>query len=198
MFRSHKLNPLTFFVLFITAFIIIASRLSGPSRPRLAPDPSSEVSAYADIAVAHVYDGDTIKLANGERVRFVGIDTPESSGNKKAMRDAARSGRDVREILKMGHMAAAYTRSLLEGRRVRLEFDIERRDKYGRLLAYIYRVDDGLFVNEDIIKNGYAYPMTIPPNIRHADEFRKLFRQARQMHKGLWSQFSPDADKEAL
>ncbi len=176
------------------AFIGLVSRISSTPKPVRAIDVDQK--AYADIAVADVYDGDTIKLANGERVRFIGIDTPESGENKKILRDAQRSGRDVREIIKMGHVAAGYTKSLLEKRRVRLEFDIERRDKYGRLLAYVYRVDDGLFINEVIIKNGYAYPMTIPPNIRYAGEFRKAFRQARKAGLGLWGQFPSDTDVE--
>ncbi|MBF0331072.1 MAG: thermonuclease family protein [Candidatus Omnitrophica bacterium] len=160
-------------------------------------NPADQVSGdktYPDVKVVYVFDGDTIKLADGEKVRFIGIDTPESSRNKKLLRDAGRSGRDVQQILEMGHQAAVYTRSLLDGRRVRLDFDIQRRDKYGRLLAYVYRVDDGLFINEEIIKNGYAYPMTIPPNIRHAEEFKRSFRQARKSRLGLWAQFSSDAD----
>lgn len=179
-------HPLVFFVLFLSVFFFVAHRISVHTPP-VPSGTAVDVRAYEDIAVTYIYDGDTIKLENGEKVRFLGIDTPESSENKKLFRDAARSGQDIQEILAMGHAAAEYTRALLKGRRVRLEFDIEKRDKYGRLLAYIYRVDDGLFINEDIIKNGYAYPMTIPPNIRHADEFKKLFREAQKAKRGLWS-----------
>ena len=177
------LFPLVFFVVFLAVFFFAACRFSMRPSSALAVDKNE----FADVRVVYIYDGDTIKLANGERVRFLGIDTPESSENKKLFRDAQRSGQDVQEILAMGHVAAEYTRSLLKGRRVRLEFDIEKRDKYGRLLAYIYRVDDGLFVNEDVIKNGYAYPMTIPPNIRYAERFRKLFREAQKAKRGLWA-----------
>jgi len=182
-FRS--LHPLVFFVLFLSAFFAVVQRSSEHKPPAVAV--VAENGVYADIAVTHVYDGDTIKLTNGEKVRLIGIDTPESSQNKKLFRDAARSGQDIKKILAMGHAAAEYTRALLNGRRVRLEFDIEKRDKYGRLLAYVYRADDGLFINEDIIGNGYAYPMTIPPNVRHADEFKKLFREAQKSKRGLWS-----------
>jgi micrococcal nuclease len=188
--RSKKpprvLHPLTFFLIFLSSFFFIAKQFSGPS-PQVSHDLVADKAGYADIAVIYVYDGDTIKLADAEKVRFVGIDTPESSRNKKLFRDASRSGEDINKILAMGRSAKEYTKGLLEGRRVRLEFDIEKRDKYGRLLAYVYRVDDGLFVNEDIIRNGYAYPMTIPPNVRHADEFKKLFREAQKAERGLWS-----------
>ncbi len=186
---SGVLMPLVFFGVFLLAFILIAQHLSrgkGPVGQGSGVTLTIDAKEFSDIAVSHIYDGDTISLGSGEKVRLLGIDTPESSENKKLLRDAARSGQDTGDILRMGRLAAAYTRSLLQGRSVRLEFDIEKRDKYGRLLAYVYRVDDGLFVNEEIIRQGYAYPMTIPPNIRHADGFRKLFRQARKAGRGLW------------
>ena len=186
---SGTMAPLVLLVVLLLSFLFVAYVLSRGHRLSVPADgfcSMHNAKEYANIAVSYIYDGDTIKLANGERVRFVGIDTPESSENKKLFRDVARSGQDIRDVLRMGHVAAEYTRSLLQGRRVRLEFDIENRDKYGRLLAYVYRVDDGLFINEDIIKQGYAYPMTIPPNVRHADEFRKLFREARKAGRGLW------------
>ena len=137
--------------------------------------------------VTYVYDGDTIKLDNGERVRLIGIDTPETHVNEKLARDVQRrkSGRQTQ--LAMGEKAAAFTRSLLAGQDVRLEFDVEQRDRYGRLLAYVY-LPDGTFVNEKIIREGYAYPLTIPPNVRHADEFKQWFDEARHARRGLWSQ----------
>jgi micrococcal nuclease len=86
----------------------------------------------------------------------------------------------------MGKRAAEFTRNLVEGKRVRLEFDVERHDKYGRILAYVYLVDDGTFVNAKIIEEGYASLMTYPPNVKYADEFVKLYRQARENNLGLW------------
>lgn len=188
--RSRKpprsFHPLIFFVLLVSALFTAAQRFAAHQLAATSV-PVAESGAYGDVPVVHVYDGDTIKLVNGEKVRLIGIDTPESSQNKKLFRDAERSGEDINKILAMGRKAAAHTRGLLDGRRVRLEFDIERRDKYGRLLAYVYRLDDGIFINQEIISNGYAYPMTIPPNIRHADEFRKLFREAQEARRGLWA-----------
>jgi micrococcal nuclease len=183
--RSPFTNPLVLFVFFLSAFFTAVQQFSAQKAPS-ATEVVANGEAYGDIGVAYVYDGDTIKLANGEKVRLIGIDTPESSQNKKLLRDAGRSGEDINKILAMGRRSAQYTRSLLEGRRVRLEFDIQKRDKYGRLLAYVYRVYDGLFINEDIIRSGYAYPMTIPPNIRHADEFKELFREAQKARRGLF------------
>lgn len=136
--------------------------------------------------VSRVIDGDTIKLSNGERVRFIGIDTPESRYNKKLERDVARSRKDISEILKMGKIASNFTKDLVEGKSVRLEFDVEKRDRYGRLLAYVY-LEDGTFVNARIIGEGYAQTMTIPPNVRYAGYFLKLQKEAREKNKGLWS-----------
>ena len=70
---------------------------------------------------------------------------------------------------------------------MRLEFDAERRDRYGRLLAYVYREPDGLFVNAELVRRGYAQPLTIAPNVAHAAEFRRLARTARRGGRGLWA-----------
>jgi micrococcal nuclease len=187
----HMFQPLGFFLLALSLFLAGAQHASKDKAPSLTKAVPASAS-YADIAVVRVYDGDTIKVANGEKVRLVGIDTPESGENKKLFRDAARSGQDIQDIMKMGRRASAFTKGLLDGRRVRLEFDIQQRDKYGRLLAYVYRVDDGLFINAEIVRSGYAYPMTIPPNVRHADEFKALFREARKAGKGLWADVVAD------
>jgi len=141
---------------------------------------------YENILVKRVVDGDTLLLENGERVRLIGIDTPELHVSKKLHRDAQNSGQDIKTIQGMGKRAADFTRDLVEGKRVRLEFDVERHDKYGRLLAYVYLVDDGTFVNAKIIEEGYASLMTYPPNVKYADEFVKLYQQARENNKGLW------------
>jgi micrococcal nuclease len=75
----------------------------------------------------------------------------------------------------------------VEGERVRLELDVEARDRYGRLLAYVYRDRDDLFVNAELIRRGYAIPATFPPNVEHAGEFRDLAAKARESGRGLWS-----------
>lgn len=125
-----------------------------------------------------VVDGDTVDidvLGTRERVRLIGIDTPET---KKADTPVECYGPE----------AASYTQSLLPpGTLVRLERDVEPRDVYGRLLAYVYRADDGTFVNLAIIANGYARLLTIPPNVAHTDAFVAANRAARESGSGLWS-----------
>lgn len=140
---------------------------------------------YTNIYVKRVIDGDTIQLENGEKVRLIGIDTPEVHESDKLYRDSQRTKEDVRTIKELGRRAWEFTRKLVEAKRVSLEFDVEKRDKYGRLLAYVY-LKDGTFVNAEIVKQGYASLMTIPPNVKYEDIFLKLYQEARLNRNGLW------------
>jgi micrococcal nuclease len=127
--------------------------------------------------VVRVVDGDTIRVAlpgRIERVRYIGIDTPES----------VKPGTPVQCY---AHRAAAENARLVRGRRVRLVLDVEARDRFGRLLAYVYRADDGLFANAELVRGGFARTLTIPPNVRFAARFRALAAQARRAGRGLWS-----------
>jgi micrococcal nuclease len=124
--------------------------------------------------VQRVVDGDTIVLSGGERVRYIGVDTPES----------VKPGTPVQCYAKA---AGRENERLIGGREVRLRYDAERRDRYGRLLAYVYRASDGLFVNAELVRRGYARTLTIPPNVAHAGDFRRLARTARVAGRGLWS-----------
>lgn len=141
---------------------------------------------YTNILVERAVDGDTLKLENGERVRLIGIDTPEMHDSAKLDRDADRSKTDKSEIQKLGVEAYKFTKKLVEGKYVSLEFDVEKYDRYDRLLAYVYLKEDGTFVNAEIVKQGYASLLTIPPNVKYADTFRKLYQEARENKRGLW------------
>jgi micrococcal nuclease len=142
------------------------------------PTPSAadgSLPAGVDVAVARVVDGDTIEVAGGERVRLIGVDTPETKDPK-------------RPVGCFGKEASAFTASLLPaGTRVRLVGDAEQRDRYGRLLAYVYRRTDGLFVNAELLRRGFGQLLTIPPNVAHTDEFAAIARQAREGGQGLWA-----------
>lgn len=140
---------------------------------------------YANIEVKRVVDGDTLVLVSGERVRLIGIDTPELHESDKLYRDSKRSQQSASEIKEMGQRAYQFTKDLVEGKVVSLEFDVEREDRYKRLLAYVY-LKDGKFVNAEIVKAGYASLMTYPPNVKYADLFLKLYREARENKHGLW------------
>lgn len=132
----------------------------------------------ANAEVVRVVDGDTIVVrADGvdERVRFVGINTPES----------VKPGTPV---MCFGKEASHHLGELLpEGSPVRLVRDVEARDRYDRLLAYVYRAEDGLFVNLAMVTDGFADQYTFPPNVAHVDEFRVAAQTARDNGVGLWS-----------
>jgi len=166
-------------VLLVAAILLFAGLRILPSHAKAVP--VSE-KAFA----ARVVDGDTVKLSDGRRIRLIGVDTPELHYSDKLLRDSNRTHKDVKEIQAMGERAAAFTRQLCEGKPVKLESDVRKLDKYGRSLAYIY-LEDGTFVNAKIIEEGYAQVMTIPPNVKYADYFLKLQRQARDARKGLWA-----------
>jgi micrococcal nuclease len=116
--------------------------------------------------VASVVDGDTVELADGRRVRYIGIDTPEVDQPYAAD-------------------ATALNRSLVEGQDVWLETDAQPTDQYGRLLAYVWAGDT--FVNLELVRQGYATAYTVPPNVRHADAFVQAEREAREAGRGLWA-----------
>lgn len=127
--------------------------------------------------VDRVVDGDTIVVTTGgveERVRLIGIDTPES----------VKPGTEVECY---GKEASAHAAAMLpEGTAVVLERDVEVRDRYDRLLAYVHRASDGLFVNLAMVHDGYAQPATYPPNVAHTEEFVVAGADAREHDRGLW------------
>jgi micrococcal nuclease len=133
---------------------------------------------YVFYTVKKVSDGDTFWIENGtekgEKVRMTGIDTPESHKSER------------KDVQYFGNEAEEYSRKLLLGKKVRLEYDVTPKDKYGRTLAYVY-LEDGTFVNAHLIENGYAKAFTFPPNVRYADEFVQLEQQARAQNEGLWA-----------
>lgn len=127
--------------------------------------------------VSRVVDGDTFRIQRSvdeeDIVRMVGVDTPETV-------------KPNAPVEAYGREASDFAKSLLRDRTVCLEYDVQTRDRYGRLLAYVY-LEDGTFVNETLIAEGYAQAMTVPPNVRFAESFASLQREARDAGLGLWS-----------
>jgi len=122
--------------------------------------------------VIKVIDGDTIKLENGEVVRYIGIDTPETVHPSKPVQC-------------FGREASNKNKELVEGKLVRLEKDITDRDKYGRLLRYVWVGE--LFVNDYLVRQGYAYVYTYPPDVKYSKQFVQAQRKARENNRGLWA-----------
>ncbi len=136
--------------------------------------PKLKSSDAEAIYCVRVVDGDTIDVnirGKKERVRLIGVDTPETKHPKKP-------------VQRFGKEAYLFTKEIVEKKEVRLEFDQQRRDKYGRLLAYVYLMD-GTFLNAEIIKQGYGFAYTRYP-FKYLEEFRGYEREARENKRGLW------------
>ena len=137
-----------------------------------------------EVLVRHVIDGDTIVLEDGRVIRYIGIDTPEIGGKRAP------------ECF--GRESTLQNRALVEGKRVRLETDVSDVDAYGRALHYVYRGD--LFVNQLLVREGYARVLAIPPDIKFQKLFRTEEHAAREARRGLWSSTcgapAPDDDRD--
>jgi len=143
------------------------------------PPPASPTAEPVGRAaeLVRVVDGDTIRVrfeGREERVRYIGIDTPE----------IAHGDGEVSEPF--GDAATEANRRVLRTGALRLVFDVEERDRYGRLLAYVYAGDT--MVNEALLREGFAQVLTVPPNVRHAERFRGIQREARAAGRGLWAE----------
>lgn len=150
--------------------------VAGTSAYRWADDRSS-IPKGADGVIERVTDGDTVRVrmsSGSESVRLIGIDTPETVDRN---RPVGCYGKEASDFTK---------KTLPQGTGVKLVLDAEPRDRYGRLLAYVYRSSDDLFVNAELAKQGYAQQLTIPPNVAHESEFRSWVEEARNDKRGLW------------
>ena len=137
--------------------------------------PTSELDG--PYAVERVVDGDTIVVDIGDdsiKIRLIGIDTPESVHSN--------SDKNTQEGLE----ASEYTKGLLSSKKVYLDYDVEREDRYGRTLAYVYLDDKKTMVNQLLVEEGYAMVMTIQPNSQYADVFYNAQQKARADKKGFW------------
>ena len=171
--KLKKLNPwlivLGFALLYLSTFI----PSNHPLKNSLDFSPLvSSSSAYPSMpsnvvgeVVKRVIDGDTVELSDGTRVRLIGIDSPESG--------------DCFSVESTNAL-----RELIEGKNVALEKDVQELDKYGRTLAYLYV--DGTFVNLEMVINGFAKTLTIPPDIKYTDVFITAQTDARERKRGLW------------
>ena len=113
-------------------------------------------------------DGDTVELSRSGRARLIGVDTPEVYGGVECF----------------GREASAFAKRRLTGRRVRVRRGVDDRDRYGRLLVYLHL--DGRMFNAELVREGYASPLTVPPNVEHAETFVRLAQRARERRLGLW------------
>jgi micrococcal nuclease len=169
--RSPALLVLT---LLVAAVLTLSACRGGGADP---PDPGATPTDPGVARVTRVVDGDTIEVEldhHREKVRLLGIDTPETHHPTKPVQC-------------YGEEASQHTAALLPaGTEVRLERDDEERDDYGRLLAYVYRRADDLFVNLELVRQGFASLLTIRPNVAHVADLTAAESSARHDDLGLW------------
>lgn len=156
---------LTLFIVFITQTDFKPPQLSIPQ----IPVSTFVLSDYQK--VKRVVDGDTIELESGQKVRYIGINTPETVDPRKPVEC-------------FGHEAKKENVKLVEGKTVRLEKDVSEKDKYNRLLRYVY-IDD-IFVNNYLVRNGFAQVSTFPPDVKYLSLFVSSEKEARKKNLGLW------------
>jgi micrococcal nuclease len=167
-----KMKYISLLCLFILTTLIPCSCNPEPNKSQ-----ANSLEELTYLSIKKIVDGDTFWVEDGTekglKIRLIGVDAPESRKTFK------------KEVGFYGKEAKAYLTSLLKGKKVKLEYDVNRTDQYGRTLAYVY-LSDGTFVNADLVKNGYATVMTVPPNVKFAEEFLKLQQEAKENERGLW------------
>lgn len=152
-------------VVIVTVMASLLWRYATPARP-------------TDAFVMRVVDGDTIQLLDGRLVRYIGMDAPEVR---------RRVGYQwVRDPEPWAEAATHANQHLVDGHRVRLEYDVQTHDRFGRVLAYVYVGE--VMVNTELVHEGYARSLTIAPDVRYADRFRMLEEDAKHAHRGIWSE----------
>lgn len=181
-----------FFLLFVTIVntVLFKNTTSDIRPPRLSPSPSSLSPVPSEtvptsiespavqhanrevVTVTRVVDGDTIEITGGRKLRYIGINTPESVDPR-------------RPVQCFGKEASERNKELVLGKQVEIEKDVSETDKFGRLLRYVYL--DNVMVNERLVQEGYAYASSYPPDVKYQDRFRAAQEKARVENKGLWA-----------
>ncbi len=171
---QNKTNKKFFTAFFIYFFFFVISIFSFFS--------VSSLFAY-ECVVEKVVDGDTF-ICSRQKIRLIGIDTPESTINPRLQKQ--RNLGDLNTILHYGNLAKNFLKQILPpGSKVKLEFDVQKNDRYGRLLTYVW-LPDGRMLNELILKEGYAMLYTVPPNVKYQERLKNAYREAVERKKGLW------------
>ena len=181
MYRKRSLLPLITLLIALGIYIFSKQNTTLPTAlfPTITPLPSAQLQSATDSAqVLRVIDGDTIVVtinSKTEKVRLIGVDTPETVDPRK-------------QVQCFGKEASAFTKQLLTNQTITLESDItqENRDKYKRLLRYVY-LPDGTNVNKKIIADGYGFEYTYQIPYRYQQEFKEAQRAAREQKRGLWA-----------
>lgn len=165
----------------------LVGELPTGQQPNVTPAKTPESTSSASLGISgentrveRVIDGDTIEIEGGQKVRYIGIDTPETVDPR-------------RPVGCFGKEASEENKRLIEGERVLLVKDVSDTDKFGRLLRYVYiNAEDNkiIFINDHLVRQGYARASTYPPDVKFTDRFLQAEREAREDGRGLWQKCS--------
>lgn len=167
-------------------FLINQAFKKSPATPTISKDTNQVIGTKSEsyssspnfvegqtARVIRIIDGDTVQIEGGQKIRYIGIDTPEIVDPRSAVQCYA-------------YEASLKNRELVEGKSVILDKDISETDKYGRLLRYVFV--DNLFINDYLVREGYAYASSYPPDVKYQNQLQKAEQEARDNNRGLWSQ----------
>jgi len=180
--RRDLFTYLTVLIVFVGAFFFSPKQLRMVQialtnlSPSVTPAVQTSVQT-SNVKIARVIDGDTVELETGEKLRYIGIDTPETKHPSKPVQC-------------YGEEAYQVNKKLVEGKTVRIEKDVSNVDKYKRLLRYVYistqASPSGIMVNDYLVREGFAFATTFPPDVKFSEHFRNVQAEARLQNKGLW------------
>ncbi|HSX57686.1 MAG TPA: thermonuclease family protein [Candidatus Saccharimonadales bacterium] len=148
------------------------SQTSNPTSPNSNSTSQTSEKTTDGVLVTKVVDGDTIEISGGQKVRYIGMDTPETVDPRKTVQC-------------YGKEASAKNKELVEGKKVKLVKDVSETDRYGRLLRYVYLGDN--FINDTLVRQGFARVATFPPDVKFQKQFQEAENYARDNNLGLWS-----------
>jgi len=184
MILSKKNQKLLFSLVIALLWTLFVPKDIGQEKPNEVQNTVAEIASDSaqtslrnlqKVKVSRVIDGDTIELENGQKVRYIGIDTPETVDPR-------------RDPQCFGQEASLQNKKLVEGKEIYLEKDISQTDKYGRLLRYIYLEENDISINEQLVREGYAVASNYPPDIKYQEKLRLAEQEARTNQKGLWQE----------
>ncbi|PIQ72902.1 hypothetical protein CO007_02755 [Candidatus Roizmanbacteria bacterium CG_4_8_14_3_um_filter_36_10] len=160
--------------LFILSQIVINRKSFNLKSLSPSPTPTmcrEQACLFPTVKVARVVDGDTIETENGQKIRYIGINSPELHDPRRPVECFAQE-------------AYEENKKLVEGKTIRLEKDISETDKYKRLLHYVYIND--IFINDYLVRQGFAQVSTFPPDVKYVQQFLEAEKEARENNRGLW------------
>lgn len=177
--RTLPFLSLSLMVLFSACDVPATEEVASQTAPEPGNVPPaadlSELGPGESVTVMHITDGDTVVIMRGgrpDRLRLIGIDTPETAQSPRGEQPFSSEATEA-------------LRGLVQDTEVTLRLDVGERDRYGRLLGYIEN-SDGTFINAEMVRLGWARPVTVPPNVHFADEFARLADEARDAGLGIW------------